>query len=157
GDHVVYRNAYKKASRGARPLLQCDEELSCTALAECAVGDGLLVLCQAVAGSKLDTDAVAGRLFDNLLFHCATYAPAAKRTAAVFDAADPRLKLLTAAGLKAGRGDDVLAAVGDRANEVVVADAGASNLRALAGHADDVKAFTARGGWLMLWGVTPDG
>ena len=35
GDHIVYRNAYKKASYGgSRSLLRCDDELSCTALVE---------------------------------------------------------------------------------------------------------------------------
>ena len=52
GDHVVYRNVYKKASRGARSLLQCDEDLSCSAISECGVKDGLLLLCQAAVGEQ---------------------------------------------------------------------------------------------------------
>ena len=48
--------------------------------------DGLLVLCQALVGSKLESDPVAQRLFDNLLDYCADYKPAAKRTAVVFAA-----------------------------------------------------------------------
>src|SRR5262249_9381321 len=46
GDHVVYRNAYRKPSRGARSLVQCDVELSNSALVEVPVGDGLLLLSQ---------------------------------------------------------------------------------------------------------------
>jgi beta-galactosidase len=39
----------------------------------------------------------------------------------------------------------------------VVFDATPGNLKRLAGSLDKVKAFTNKGGWLMAWGVTPDG
>ena len=67
GDHVVYRNVYKKATRGAVSLAHCDEQLGYSAIAECPVNEGLMVLCQMVVGEKLATDPVAQRLFDNLL------------------------------------------------------------------------------------------
>ena len=102
GDHVVYRSVYKKASRGARSLLQCDEDLSCSAISECPIKDGLLLLCQAVVGSKLDSDPVARRLFDDMLDYCAAYKPAAKQTVVVLDKNDLRMKLLDASGLKHG-------------------------------------------------------
>ncbi len=89
GDHVVYRNVYKKASRGARSLLQCDDDLGCSAISECPVKDGLLLLCQAVVGSKLDSDPVARRLFDDMLDYCAAYKPAAKQTVVVLDKKRP--------------------------------------------------------------------
>ncbi len=157
GDHVVYRNAYRKSARGARSLVQCDEELSQTALAECPVKDGLLVLCQLVVGGKLGSDPVAQRLFDNLLNHCATYAPPAKATAVVLPEGDVRLKLLAATGLKCRAATDLKAALADAVNGIIVADASPANLKALAGSPDLVKAFAGRGGWLMLWGLTPDG
>ena len=157
GDHVVYRNVYKKASRGARSLLQCDDDLSCTAISECPVRDGLLLLCQAVVGSKLDTDPVARRLFDDMLDYCAAYKPAAKQTVVVLDKNDLRTKALDAGGLKHGTAADVVEAVSDPHAEIVVADASPANLKKLAGAADAVKQFTARGGWLMLWGLTPEG
>ncbi len=157
GDHVVYRNAYRKSARGARSLAQCDEELSQTALAECPVKDGLLVLCQLVVGSKLDSDPVAQRLFDNLLNYCAAYSPPAKVTAVVLPEGDVRLKLLSATSLKYHRAADLKTALAEKGNDIIVADASPVNLRTLAGSADVVKAFSARGGWLMLWGLTPDG
>ncbi len=156
-DHVVYRNVYKKASHGARSLLQCDDELSCSAISECGVKDGLLLLCQAVVGSKLDYDPVAQRLFDNMLDYCAAYKPAAKPSIVVMDKNDLRLKLLDASGLKHGTAADVLEAIGDDHAEIVVADATPANLKKLATDADALKKFTGRGGWFMLWGLTPEG
>jgi len=157
GDHVVYRNVYKKASRGARSLLQCDEDLSCSAISECGVKDGLLLLCQAAVGDKLASDPVARRLFDDMLAYCAAYKPAAKETVVVLDKNDLRLKMLDASGLKHGTAADVLEAVSDPRAEIVVADASPANLKKLAAGADAVKKFTGRGGWLMLWGLTPEG
>jgi beta-galactosidase len=156
-DHVVYRNAYKKASKGARSLVQCDEELSCSALAECAVRDGLLVLCQLDVGARLADDPVAQRVFDNLLAYCAGYKPVARPTAVLLPEGDLRRKLLDAAGLKTVPARDVLDALAAGKAEVVVADASPANLKQLADNPDAVKAFTAKGGWLMLWGLTPEG
>jgi len=157
GDHVVYRNAYRKSAKGARSLAQCDEELSHTALAECPVIDGLLVLCQLAVGTKLAADPVAQRLFDNLLNYCAGYRPPAKTTAVVLPEGDVRLKLLDATRLKYRKAANLDSALADKTNEIVVADASPATLKALAGSRDALKAFAARGGWLMLWGLTPDG
>ena len=131
--------------------------MSCSAISECPVKDGLLLLCQAAVGSKLDTDPVAQRLFDNLLNYCVAYKPAAKETVVVLPEDDLRMKLLDASGLQARHAADVLAALCRPAREIVVADASPANLKKLAANADAVKKFTGRGGWLMLWGLTPEG
>ena len=157
GDHVVYRNVYKKATRGAVSLAHCDEQLGYSAIAECPVNEGLIVLCQMVVGEKLATDPVAQRLFDNLLSYCEHYALVQKSTAVVMDAKSPAAKLLTDSGLKFDATGDVLATMADGKHQIIVFDATAKNLNALAAAADRVKAFTAKGGWLMAWGLTPDG
>ncbi len=157
GDHAVYRHAYKKASRGARSLLQCDDELSCSALVECPVGPGLLLLAQVDFGAKLKTDPVAQRLFDNLLLRAANYKLLARPVVAVFPDGDLRLKMLDAIGLKYDRGVDVVAAVADPKSEIIVADASPANLQRLEAANERVQAFLNRGGHLMLWGLTPQG
>ena len=157
GDHVVYRNVYKKATRGAVSLAHCDEQLGYSAIAECPVNEGLIVLCQMVVGEKLATDPVAQRLFDNLLCYCDRYALVQKSTAVVMDAKSPAAKLLADSGLKFDATGDVLATMADGKHQIIVFDATAKNLHALAAAADRVKAFTAKGGWLMPWGLTPDG
>jgi beta-galactosidase len=157
GNHIVYRNAYRKASRGARSLVQCDEGLSCSALSECAVRDGLLLLCQMPVGAKLAGDAVAQRLFDNMLAYAASYKPVQKKTAIVFANEDRRAKLLEGIGLSYQSGDGILKAISEPGNEIVVADARPGNLDALVGKPELLKAFTDRGGYLMLWGLTPYG
>ena len=157
GDHIVYRHAYKKATRGARSLLQCDDELSCSILSECPIDQGLLMLCQAVVGAKLATDPVAQRLFDNLLNYSAAYKPVARTTAAVFPENDLRLKLLDRAGLKYSHNQNVIDAVKDSKNEIVIADASVGKLKQLAISMSDVDAFVGRGGQIMLWGLSEKG
>jgi beta-galactosidase len=157
GDHVVYRNAYRKATRGAVSLAHCDERLSCSAVAECPVNDGLMLLCQMAVGEKLATDPVAQRLFDNLLAYCDKYVLVQKNTAAVMDEKGPAARMLADSGLKFDPAADVLAAMADGKHQIVVFDATPANLKALAAAPDKVAAFTAKGGWLMAWGLTPDG
>jgi beta-galactosidase len=108
-------------------------------------------------GEKLATDPVAQRLFDNLLSYCERYALVEKSTAVAMDPKGPAAKLLADAGLKFDAAGDVLAALADGKHQIVVFEATPLNLKALAAAPDRVKAFTAGGGWLMAWGLTPDG
>lgn len=156
GDHVAYRNAYRKGTRGFRSLMQCDLLLGDTALAECAVNEGLLLLCQVAVGSKLATDPVAQRLFDNLLAYACSYRAVHKATAVAIDPASPKGRLLAASGLQFTAVDDPLAAL-DPGFGVAVVEGSPANLKALADGKATVQAFTGRGGWLMLWGLTPEG
>ncbi len=156
GDHVVYRNPYKKATQGAISLAHCDEMLGCSAIAECPVNQGLLVLCQMVVGDKLATDPVAQRLFDNLLLYGEQYQLEQRATAVAMPADSPALKLLADSGLKFTAVDDPLAALTDGAYQIVIFAATPQNVKTLADAADRVRAFAARGGWLMAWNVGPD-
>ncbi len=156
-DHIVYRNVYTKPTRSANSLAHCDHELGCSAIAECPVNDGLLLLCQMAVGGKLDCEPAAERLFDNMLAYCAGYVPVRRATAAVMAENSPALKLLRDAGLKFDRSDDVLAAISGGKYQIVVFDATPAALQSLAGNLDKARAFTARGGWLMAWGLTPSG
>lgn len=157
GDEIVYRNPYTKPTHGAVSLAACDQQLGESALAECQVNDGLLVVCQLVVGTKLATNPVAQRLFDNLLVHCARYAPERKATAVALDPHSPRGQLLAKTGLVATPVDDALAAITGGTHQIVIVDGTPAGLSALAAHRDAVAAFTAKGGWLMVWGVTPEG
>ena len=74
----------RRRRSGARSLLQCDDELSLHRPRRVpGARTACCVLCQAVVGSKLDTDPVAQRLFDNMLDYCAAYKPPAKATVVV--------------------------------------------------------------------------
>lgn len=157
GDHVVYKNAYAKPTRGAVSLVQCDEQLSYTALAECPVNDGLLMTCQLVVGQKLGTDAAAQRLFDNLINYCAKYAPIRRQTAVVVPDDTPTAKMLAESGLRYDKMTDLRAAVTDGKHQVVVFAATPANLKTLAEAKAAVQAFCGKGGWLMAMGLAPDG
>jgi hypothetical protein len=157
GDHILYRNVYRKASKGALSLVQCEPDLSCSAVAQCTVGDGLLVLCQLVVGEKLAADPVAQRLFDNILAYCVTYKPVRKTCAVIMDADSPAGKLLAASGLQYDAVTDPVAAVTDGKHQIVIVQATPENLAALAANTDRVRSFAQSGGWLMLWGLTAEG
>ena len=156
GDEIDYRNAYQKGSKGFRSLVQCDLSLGDTALAECQVNEGLMLLCQVAVGTKLADDAVAQRLFDNLIDYAADYRAEHKTTALAVDPASPKGKLLAASGLQFTKVDDPLAAI-DAKYGVAVVDATPANLKVLATHVQKVRDFTNAGGWLMLWGLTAEG
>ncbi len=149
-DRFVYRNAYRKPGKGGRSLVQCDRELSCSALIECTHGTGLMILCQ------IPTDDTPGiRLLNNLVVYALGYKPASKTTAVVLPANDPRLKLLSEIGLKFRANADIAQALANA--EIVIADANKELLTKLAAEPKLLRDFTAKGGTLMLWGLTPEG
>ncbi len=156
GDHRNYERAYRKPTKGAKSLVQCDYGLDYSALAECPVGNGLIIVNQLLVGQKLDTDPVARRLFDNLVNYAAEYQPVRKDTAVAFDPETPAFKMLDESGVEYERHPDPVRALRSGA-EIVVVQATPQNLQALARRSSDVSDFTRDGGWLMLWGVTPEG
>jgi len=158
GDHIVYRNPYVKPLGDCAILAECDGCLTDTPLMICPSGTGALVLCQFSVGNKLTSDAVARRLFDNLVNLTATWRPKADRAVAtVLDEDSPRAVMLTQMGLQSRSKPDPLAAMTEVPGGVAIVDATPDNLKLLEAHEDQVKAFTNSGGYLVLWGLTPEG
>lgn len=154
-DHVVYRNVYRKGTKGGRSLFHCDDGLGCTGLFESQVADGLLLLCQLEVGEKLASGGVPEQLMANMFNYAASYTPVRRDTRTVFAPDDVRAKLLDTLALKSTPAPDPLATLVD--GRVAVVDATPANLAALAGARPRVDAFCQSGGWLMLWGLTPEG
>jgi beta-galactosidase len=153
----LYRNAYEKPGRGARSLVQCDNRLRFTALAEVTVGKGLMLLCQLSVVENLDTNPVARQLFHNLLGAAASYRQEFHPVTAVVDGA-PQLKTaLDAIGLKYAVETDVLKSLAPPEPATAIVAASPANLKLLATHLPAVEAFTAKGGALVLCGLTPEG
>ncbi len=154
-DHVMYRNAYRKGTRGGRSLLQCDNSLSCSALFESQVGDGLLILSQLAISDKLGELGVAQQVFNNLLSYAAAFKPVRKETHAAVEAGGLKAKLLDSIHVKHNKAASPLAAL--KPGQVAVVDATPANLKVLAQNRAKVESFCRSGGWLMIWGLTPEG
>ncbi len=155
-DHLVYREVYEKPSKGARSLMQCDADLAYSALLEAQVGDGLLLLCQAMAGTKLDSDPVFQRLFDNMVTYALAYERVINPVAVVAPDGERKRRFLEEINLAFTAFDDPVEAIESGKARIVIVDATAANLNRLAGAAEKVRAFTEGGGWVMVWGVTPE-
>jgi len=156
-DRLVYRHAYLKPTRGARSLVQCDDQLRYTALAEVPVDQGLLLLCQLRVGENLDTHPVAQQLLLNLLGYAASYRLEFHPVvAAIHD--NPLLeKTLDAIGLQYTKVDGPLQALGEPGLKTALISASPANLKTLADHLPKVDAFTRNGGAILLCGLTPEG
>ena len=86
----------------------------------------------------------------------AAYDPA-ERILVLMDLDSPRGRLLSSIGLPIQAADGIEAALPEGPPAVVVIDAAPENLRRLVEQKERLAAFTAAGGWVMLWGVAPDG
>ena len=155
-DHLVYRNAYVKPTRGGKSLVQCGPRLQYSALVEVPVGQGVLYLSQLDAGAKLAVNPVAQQLLLNLIRCGAAYRQEHANVAAVIE--DGLLgKAVDAIGLQYTKADDALAALEDSDKQIALISATPANLKRLAGQPELLRSFWQRGGKLMLCGLTPDG
>jgi beta-galactosidase len=156
-DETVYRNAYHKPVRGARSLVQCHNLLQNSALAEVPVGEGLMLLCQLAVGEKLATNAVAQRLFCNLVDYAGEYRLEHRTVAACVGDDEQFAKALDAMGLVYASVDSPLQALEGNGSRIAIVAATPGNLKALVGALDRVRAFTKAGNWLFFHGLTPEG
>jgi len=156
GDGFVYKDAYVKPSSGGKSLVQCGDALKDTALVQMNAGRGTLLLCQLAVGEKLSSSPVAAQLLANLLSYGAGYTQQFKPTTEITGANAPLQKALDAVGLQAAKSDDVSSVFQSGAG-VAVVDGSPDNLRKLAADLPAFKAWTAKGGWMVLNNVSPDG
>jgi hypothetical protein len=155
-DELLYRDAYAKPTRGATSLIQCGDTLKNSALVEAPVGQGLMLLSQLLIEGKLDQNAVARQLLENLVAYGAAYKKVTRPVTASVGGAPLLTGALDAIGLQYAKADDPLAAL-DHADGIAVVSATPGNLKALADNPKRVETFTAGGGWIVLNGLTPDG
>jgi beta-galactosidase len=157
GDHVVYRNVYEKPSTGGRSLIHCDHELQYTALVESNPAEGLMLLCQAAVGTRLDSEPVAQRLFDNLVNYALDYERVARIAEITLPEDDPRVQVIEDTGATVETGLDLARALEIEASSVVIAEASPRTLDHLLDNRGKLERFFARGSDLMLWNLGPEG
>lgn len=150
----LYDQAYRKSTRGIRSLIQVGPRLSETAMAEVPVGKGVMLLCQLRVGQNLAGSGAARWLLAGLINYASTYRRIDRKVVAATD--DPNFaKALDATGVRRTDVKDPIAAL-DGAG-VAIVSATPDNLRKLSSNLEKVRAFTARGGALVLNGLTPAG
>ena len=154
-DHIVYRNVYRKGTKGGRSLFQCDNNLSCSALFESQPNNGLFILCQLALDKKLANEAVAQQVFNNLVNYAADYKPLRKASQVALASDDKRSALLKTLQLEHSELKDIPAAL--QSKDILIIDASPANLKTLAANKAAVDTFCNNGGWLVLWGLTPEG
>ncbi len=150
---TVYRGAYAQPSRVGRSLVSGGVGLADAAVVEVPVGDGRMLLSQ-LAVRDHPTDPVARRVVANLVRYALGDFPPG-RPLAVLLPPGPRRSLLAGSGLRVGESADLATALA--VGEVVLLDGTAANLQAATADRETLDTFFAAGGWLVAWGVEPDG
>jgi len=158
GDHVVYRNAYRKPTHGGKSLVQCDNRLQNTALCEVPAGKGLLLVSQLVIGEKLADSAAAQRLLTNLLNYAATYKLEFRPVAVCTRDINPFLaRELEAIKLQYATAGDPLSALQGPGVKTAIIPASPANLKVLSANLPKVNQFMESGGQIVFHDLTPEG
>jgi beta-galactosidase len=155
-DNWTYRDAYVKPTSGGKSLVQCDNHLDDTALAQMQSGEGIMLLSQLLIGEKIQDNAVAQRLLVNMVRFGLDYKLSYRDTVVVADTNPQLVNALNSAGLQFTKSPDALSAL-VKPQSLAVIDANPANLATLASNLAKVNAFTQDGGWIILNRLTPDG
>ena len=152
---TLYRSVYNKPTRGAKSLVQAGPRLGQSALVEVPVGSGLMLLSQLEIGEKWNSNIVARQLLHNLLAYASSYKQEFRPVAVASDNAQ-LFKAIDALGLQYQKADAV-AALDDKNIKLLLVSATPQALKNLVANQAKVNAFTARGGYLVFHGLTPEG
>ncbi len=156
-DGNLYRDAYVKPARGAKSLLQVGPRLQNSAVVEVPVGDGLMLLSQLSIGEKVADNIVAQQLLVNLLNYGASYKMELRPVAVALGNDTQLAKTLDAIGLQYGKANSALDAISSAKTQLAIIEATPQNLQVLAANLPKIKAFNARGGYIIFHGLTPEG
>jgi len=155
-DHVVYKNIYQKATRGARSLAHADDKLNYSALSFSPVDDGALLLNQFVVGEKMEANIVARTLFHNMVEFLADWKPIRRESIVVARKGSSAAETLAEIGLEYTMESDPVKAIENPNAEIVIADASEETMSELGNATEAIQRFNDRGGWLVILGVTPE-
>ena len=158
GTHgLVYQDAYRKPTKGAKSLIEVSSRLGNSALVEVPIGKGLLLLSQLTIEENLVNGIVPQRLLLNLIHYALTYQLEYRPVASFTNTDAIFSSVLDQIGLKHEAMPSVMDAISPSLPRIAIIEATPANLHILASALPSVKAFTSAGGTIVLHGLKPEG
>ena len=158
GDAPTTRNVWGRPAAGnVRSWIACGPGLSGTSLLEIPYGSGLIIATQMRVGGKLAIEPAAQILLRNMLVRCDSYR---KPTAAVGLYAPDRPEIadfVRELGCRLVTPRTLAQALDAKTAPILIVGASKRTLTALCANKTAVDRYLASGGWIMLWGLEPDG
>jgi len=156
GGSPTAKAVWNRPSGSARAWVVCGPALKYAALVEMPCGRGEVIACQMRVGAKLDVEPAAGVLLANMLRRADAYEPASG-SMVVFAPQSPQIiEFVRGLGCRMRESAD-LSGAGLPPDTVLIVHASRANLEALLRSRAEVERFVRSGGWVMLWGLEPDG
>lgn len=157
GDPPTVKRMWVKPTGGGRSWVECGDNLDCTALVEMPCGKGQLVATQLRLGAKLEVEPAARVLLANMLRYADGYEPPS-RSVVVWAPDRPDITRMVAdLHCRQSQVTSLQEALDPVAHPVLVLSASRRNLEALLALRPQLDRYTEGGGWVMLWGLEPDG
>jgi beta-galactosidase len=154
GDSPTAEFVWEKPAGKARSMVVCGPGLDFASLLEIPLGKGVLLASQLKIGEKLDIEPSAQILFANLIKYADSYQPPEKRLLAYVS--EEKLNFLKSNGYKIEEVKSLSEALSP-SSAVLIVEADKNRLGELLANKGKVEDFLNKGGWIMLWGLTPDG
>ncbi|HID06724.1 MAG TPA: hypothetical protein EYP10_06210, partial [Armatimonadetes bacterium] len=156
GDAPTAKRVWEMPTGSVRSWVACGEHLRFSCMIEAPCDKGVIIASQLRIGAKLDIEPVAQRLLANMLRYCDAYRPPTRRTLIHAPQMKTIVNFIRRIGVKAYEAQALSDALSER-DAILVVHASRRNLMALLRMRNAVNEFVNRGGWIMLWGLEPDG
>ncbi|MGQ9697013.1 MAG: glycosyl hydrolase 2 galactose-binding domain-containing protein [Armatimonadota bacterium] len=157
GDSPTAKVVWNRPSGSARAWIVCGPALKHAALVEMPCRMGEIIACQLRVGAKLDIEPAARVLLVNMLKRADAYEPPSGGVVVVAPQNPKIAQFVRSLGCKVREAGD-LGGIGNLPfGTVLIVHASRTNMEALLSRREEVGRFVNAGGWVMLWGLEPDG
>jgi hypothetical protein len=148
---------WEKPGGVARSWVECGDQLNYSAMVEMPCGEGDLIATQLRVGSKLAVEPAARVLLADMLVHADRFTPVSPMIAVYAPDRRDITDMVNGLGQRVKQIDSLNAGLDVTSTPVLVVHASHAALDGLNERKQSVEKYVDAGGWIMLWGLEPDG
>jgi len=142
---------------GAKNWVSAGPGSKATTLFELPVVKGMLTATQLRVGNRITIEPVAKVLLGNMIKNADSYAPPAN-TVGILSSENPDLtSIVNSTNVKYIKVPSITAGLNVKTTKIFIVQASLANLNTLNTNKTLYNAYTNAGGWVILWGLAPDG
>ena len=142
---------------GAKNWIYCAPQSSGTTLFELPVVNGMVTATQMKIGQRIAIEPAAQILLSNMLKNANSYSPPSNTVAVLSSESTSLINMINTTKVKYVKVPSVASALNVTTTKIFIVQATSENLSELIRLKSLYSAYTNAGGWVILWGLSPEG
>ncbi|MGE5557997.1 MAG: glycoside hydrolase family 2 TIM barrel-domain containing protein [Bacillota bacterium] len=157
GDYPMTYNVWEKPGGVTRSWVNCGSGLKGSTLIEIPYDKGNLIATQLRIAGKLAVEPAAQILMANMLLRCDTYQPATASVGIYAPDREEMVAFMNNLDCDLVELEKLEKGLNIKTTPILIVSASKQGLRALSANKGAADKYVKAGGWIILWGLEPDG